>query len=66
MAWVVLELQKVPEVTEVWVVGDSERLAEALGDPSFQAQLTKPLHVLEQFENLFQNAWQAYRLLQDG
>lgn len=61
VAWVVLELQQVPEVSEVWVVGDSARLAEALGDPAFQAALEKPLHVIEQFQNLYENAWQAYR-----
>jgi GTP:adenosylcobinamide-phosphate guanylyltransferase len=61
VAHVVLALQAVPEISEVWVVGDSERLASVLGAPRVQSGLRKPLHVLEQFANLYENAWESYR-----
>jgi hypothetical protein len=62
----VLALQAVPEVSEVWVVGDAERLAAALGEPEVRARLRKPLHVQEQFGNLYENAWETYRRLLPG
>ncbi|MBW2363448.1 MAG: NTP transferase domain-containing protein, partial [Deltaproteobacteria bacterium] len=61
VARVVLELQAVPEVSEVWVIGDSARLAAALGGSAVQDQLRKPLHVVEQFANLYENVWEGYR-----
>ncbi len=61
VAHVVLELQGVPEVSEVWVIGDSKRLAAVLGERAVQGRLRKPLHVVEQFSNLYENAWEGYR-----
>ena len=61
VAHVVATLQRVPQVASVWVVGDSGRLERALGDDRLRSQLRKPLHLIEQFENFYQNAWQAYR-----
>lgn len=61
VARVVEMLQRVPEVSEVWVVGDAERLETALARAEVQASLTKPLHVIEQFRNLFENCWESYR-----
>lgn len=61
VARVVEVLQRVPEVTEVWVIGNSERLHAVLDTPELQAALTKPLHVIEQFRNLFENCWESYR-----
>ena len=58
---VVATLQCVPEVSAVWVVGDSARLAEVLDDERLRDELRKPLHTVEQFENLYENAWQTYR-----
>jgi hypothetical protein len=52
-------LQDVPEVSEVWVVGDAEKLEAALG--GIAPALTKPLCVVPQFRNLFENAWKTYR-----
>jgi GTP:adenosylcobinamide-phosphate guanylyltransferase len=66
VAHVVAMLQQVPEVTEVWVVGNAERLDAVLGTPAFRAALTKPLHVVPQFRNLFENAWETYRRLLPG
>jgi GTP:adenosylcobinamide-phosphate guanylyltransferase len=58
---VVTVLQQVPEVTEVWVIGNAERLESVLSHPEVQAALTKPLHVIEQHRNLFENCWESYR-----
>jgi hypothetical protein len=64
VAHVVATLQRVPEVTEVWVVGDAPRLAEAL-EP-LRPELCKPVHVVPQFRNLYENAWETYRRLLPG
>jgi hypothetical protein len=58
---VVATLQRVPEISEVWVVGDAARLDRVLGEEELRAELRKPLHIVEQFENLYANAWQTYR-----
>jgi len=63
---VVAILQRVPEVSEVWVVGNAERLHEVLGRDETKAELRKPLHVVPQFRNLYENAWQTYRRLLPG
>ena len=54
VARVVDVLQSVPEVSEVWVVGNAERL-DVVFDSERRARLTKPLHILEQYRNLFEN-----------
>lgn len=61
VAHVVRTLQAVPEVSEVWVVGNAERLEAALGTPALRAALTKPLHVVPQFRNLYENGMETYR-----
>lgn len=58
---VVSALQDVPEISEVWVVGNPERLEGALGVPSVRASLRKPLRIQAQFRNLYENAWETYR-----
>ena len=60
VAHVVATLQRVPEVSEVWVVGDAARLERAL-HPALDAELRKPVHVLEQFDDLLANLWESYR-----
>ena len=65
VAHVVAMLQRVPEVSEVWVVGDSARLEAALR-PELEAELTKPLHVLAQFDDVLANTWESYRRLLPG
>src|SRR5262245_57074154 len=52
VAHVAATLQAVPEVSEVWVVGNAARLESALGDPALRAALKKPLHVVGQFRSL--------------
>lgn len=66
IAHVVAVLQDVPEVDEVWVIGDSARLAGVFGRSDLQAGLSKPLHVVEQFANLYENCWQGYRRVLPG
>jgi len=66
VAHVASVLQGVPELSEVWVIGDAPRLERALGRPDLQRELRKPLHVIPQHGNLYENAWQAYRRLLPG
>lgn len=62
----VATLQAVPEVSEVWVVGNAERLERAFGQEALRAALRKPLHVVPQFRNLYENGWETYRRLLPG
>lgn len=64
VAHVVAMLQSVPEVSEVWVVGNAERLEAAL--TPIRDEVAKPLHVVPQFRNLYENAWETYRRLLPG
>jgi hypothetical protein len=66
VARVVAALQQVPEVSEVWVVGNDERLAATLSADSLQRRLTKPLAIVPQYRNLLENAWQTYRRMLPG
>jgi hypothetical protein len=59
-------LQRVPEVSEVWVVGDAVRLEAELGSADFRRSLAKRLTIVPQFRNLYENAWQTYRRLLPG
>jgi len=61
VAHVVAQLQRVPEVSEVLVVGDAKRLEAVLGSDDLQAELRKPLRIVDQFDNLYENAWEGYR-----
>jgi hypothetical protein len=66
VAHVVAVLQQVPEVSEVWVVGNAERLREVFDQPEVRATITKPLHIVAQLRHLWENCWQAYRLTLPG
>jgi hypothetical protein len=61
VAHVVATLQAVPEVSEVWVVGNAGRLEPVLADPALQSALRKPLHLVPQFRSLYENGWETYR-----
>ncbi len=63
VALVVEALQRVPEVGEVWVVGNAERLARVFPRGEVEAKLAKPLHLVPQFRSLYENVWQTYRRL---
>jgi CTP:molybdopterin cytidylyltransferase MocA len=66
VAHVVAALQDVPEVSEVWVVGNPERLHEVFGREDIKRDLRKPFHIVPQFRNLYENIWQTYRRLLPG
>ncbi|MDH3518813.1 MAG: NTP transferase domain-containing protein [Myxococcales bacterium] len=66
VAHVVAVLQRVPEICEVWVVGDAERLEAVFARADLRAELCKPLHVVPQRRNLFENGWETYRRLLPG
>jgi hypothetical protein len=59
-------LQRVPEVSEVFVVGDAARLSKLLGDEALRRELVKPLTLVPQFRNLYENAWETYRRVLPG
>jgi GTP:adenosylcobinamide-phosphate guanylyltransferase len=59
-------LQAVPEVSEVLIVGDAPRLEETLAEAGVADTLTKPLTILPQFRNVYENAWESYRRLLPG
>jgi hypothetical protein len=59
-------LQRVPEVSEIWIVGNAERLGELFSREDVRAEIHKPLHIVPQFRNLYENAWQTYRRLLPG
>jgi hypothetical protein len=63
VAHVVAALQAVPEVSEVWVVGDRKRLEEIFNRKENRDNLSKPLYIVPQFRNLYENIWQTYRRL---
>jgi GTP:adenosylcobinamide-phosphate guanylyltransferase len=66
VARVVEVLQRVPEVSEVWLVGNAERLHELFSREDLRAEIRKPLHIVPQFRNLYENAWQTFRRLLPG
>jgi len=66
VAHVAAVLQRVPEVSEVWVIGDAGRLRAVFERADVKREITKPLHILEQGRNLYENVWQAYRCLLPG
>ena len=66
VAHVVMALQDVPEISEVWVVGNAEQLREVFDREEIKRELHKPFHIVPQFRNLYENVWQTYRRLLPG
>jgi hypothetical protein len=66
VAHAVIALQDVPEVSEVWVVGNAGRLGQVLGQAELRAALRKPLHIVPQFRSLYENGWETFRRLLPG
>jgi CTP:molybdopterin cytidylyltransferase MocA len=64
VARAVATLQRVPEISEVFVVGDADRLEAALRP--LVPELRKPLRIVPQFRNLYENCWETYRRLLPG
>ncbi len=63
---VVVALQGVPEISEVWVVGNAERLEGVFATDAVLSELTKPLYIVPQYGNLLANAWQTFRRMLPG
>jgi len=61
VAHVVAALQGVPEISEVWVVGNAPRLREVFEREPIAREIRKPLQIVPQFRNLYENVWQTYR-----
>ncbi len=61
VAGLVVTLQAVPEVSEVWVVGNRDRLEALFADEALRDEIDKPLFIVEQGRNLLENAWETYR-----
>lgn len=61
VARVVVTLQSVPEISEVWVVGDRRRLEAVFAAPAIRAEISKPLFIVDQFRSLVENCWETYR-----
>ncbi len=66
VAHVVAALQRVPEISEVWVVGNEQRLREVFDREEIRREIRKPLHIQGQFRNLYENVWETYRRLLPG
>jgi len=61
VARLVAVLQRVPEVSEVWVVGNRARLESVFAADSIRAEISKPLFLVEQRRNLMENCWETFR-----
>ncbi len=60
-------LMRVPEVSEIWVVGNADRLERTLReDAELRAGVAKPVYVVPQFGSLYENAWETFRRLLPG
>jgi hypothetical protein len=66
VAHVVVALQSVPEVSEVWVVGDEDRLRAVFAQEDIRKEIHKPLHLVGQFRNLYENLWHTFRRMLPG
>jgi len=58
---IVLVLQLVAQIDEVWIVGDFDRLEALFADPEIRRQIHKPLHITAQHANLYENAWETFK-----
>jgi len=58
---IVLVLQLVAQIDEVWIVGDLDRLEALFADPEIRRKIHKPLHITAQHANLYENAWETFK-----
>jgi hypothetical protein len=61
VARLVTALQRVPEISEVWVVGNRERLEGVFAAPDLREAIHKPLFFIDQGRSLLENAWESFR-----
>ncbi len=66
VAHVVRTLQDCAEVDAVWIVGDTNKLEDALGSERLKKSLCKPLFIVPQQRDLISNAWETYRRVLSG
>jgi hypothetical protein len=58
---VVVALQSVPDISEIFIVGNPERLTALFEGEELRAEIHKPLHIVAQRRNLLENCWEGYR-----
>ena len=63
VASTVVTLQRVPEISEVWVVGNRQRLEAVFAESSVAKEITKPLFIVEQGRSLLENCWETFRCI---
>ncbi len=61
VAHLVVALQLVPEVSEVWLVGNRRRLEALFEAADLRRAIAKPLFIVQQGRNLLENCWETYR-----
>jgi hypothetical protein len=66
VAHAVVALQAVPEISEVWVVGDEDNLRAVFDREEVRKEIHKPLHIVGQFRNLYENLWNTFRCMLAG
>ncbi len=57
---VIESLRQVPSVRAVYVVGHQQHLHKTLVEDGIDLKTPKPVHLLEQRENLYQNIWHTF------
>jgi GTP:adenosylcobinamide-phosphate guanylyltransferase len=60
---VLAALEACSVVDRIYIVGPTKALSECLQRPGIPFQGSKPFHLLEQWENLYQNIWNAFQII---
>ena len=58
--YVLETLQKVESINEIYVVGSKESLSKTLEESRIDFHKPKPIHIVEQHANLFENIWNTF------
>ena len=58
--YVVESLQQVESVRSIYVVGFKEKLLQTLMDSTINLNYPKPIHIVQQQANLYENIWCAF------
>ncbi len=58
--YVVEALQKVQSIRDIYIVGSKEKLDQVLHSGRIDREYPKPIHVVEQKANLYENVWQTF------
>ncbi len=53
-------LQQVRSIGEIYIVGSVDRLREALAEEKTDLKFPKPIHLVEQKSNLYENIWHTF------